>query len=49
MDGRCLGFRSESSALSFIAASALLSTNLMADVAGSWNGLHGRFAVSQGT
>ena len=48
-DGRTLPsvFRSESSALSFIASRALPGTSIMADEAGSWNDLHGRFAVSR--
>jgi transposase-like protein len=48
-DGRTLPsvHRSESSALSFIAARALPGTSIMADEAPSWNDLHGRFAVSR--
>ena len=40
-------FRSESAALGFIASRALPGTSIMADEAGSWNDLHGRFAVSR--
>ena len=48
-DGRTLPavFKSESSALAFIAARALPGTSIMADEAGSWNDLHGRFPVSR--
>jgi transposase-like protein len=48
-DGRTLPavFRSESSALGFIASRALPGTSIMADEAGSWNELHGRFDVSR--
>jgi transposase-like protein len=48
-DGRTLPsvHRSESSALSFIAARALPGTSIMADEAPSWNDLHGRFEVSR--
>ena len=48
-DGRTLPavFRSEASALSFIASRALPGTSIMADEAGSWNDLHGRFDVSR--
>ena len=48
-DGRTLPsvFKSESSALSFIASRGLPGTSIMADEAGSWNDLHGRFAVSR--
>src|ERR1700679_2764234 len=44
-DGRTLPavFRSESSALGFIASRALPGTSIMADEAGSWNDLHGKF------
>jgi transposase-like protein len=40
-------FKSESSALPFIAARALPGTSIMADEAPSWNELHGRFGVSR--
>jgi transposase-like protein len=48
-DGRTLPsvHRSESAALSFIASRVLPGTQIMADEAGSWNDLHGRFAVSR--
>ena len=48
-DGRTLPavFRSELPALGFIAARALPGTSIMADEAGSWNDLHGRFPVSR--
>ena len=48
-DGRTLPsvFPSESAALGFIASRALPGTSIMADEAGSWNDLHGRFDVSR--
>jgi hypothetical protein len=48
-DGRTLPsvWKSESSALAFIAARALPGTSIMADEAASWNELHGQFAVSR--
>ncbi len=48
-DGRTLPlvFKSESAALSQIALRVERGTSLMADEAGSWNDLHGRFAVSR--
>lgn len=48
-DGRTLPsvFPSESAALGFIASRALPGTSIMADEAGSWNDLHGRFDVAR--
>jgi transposase-like protein len=48
-DGRTLPavFRSESAALGFIAGRVRTDTRLMADEAGSWNDLHGRFDVKR--
>jgi len=40
-------FKSESAALGFIASRVAKGTRLMADEAGSWNDLHGRFPVSR--
>lgn len=40
-------FRSESAALGFIASRVARGTRLMADEAGSWNDLHGRFDVAR--
>lgn len=40
-------FKSESAALSFITARVAPGTRLMADEAGSWNDLHGRFAMDR--
>ena len=48
-DGRTIPsvWKSESSALAFIAARALPGTSIMADEVASWNDLHGRFPVSR--
>lgn len=40
-------FRSESAALGFITARVTKGTRLMADEAGSWNDLHGRFDMAR--
>jgi transposase-like protein len=48
-EGRTLPavFKSESAALGFIARSVAKDTQLMADEAPSWNGLHARFAMQR--